>query len=462
MAAVRRVNILKYFKYAVFAAFAVYSLIMLVLNIKYSDFYMRGFFSDVHDAGMHCMKIPNLPDLSRFYGFNTTIGVMLLFGTAATFAIAYLCARRMHLRFSERMFYFVEILFFFYLACDDRFLFHETYEEMSGIKDVFIFAFLGIFQLSLLFCLKKIRRDSWKMNIYLLLAGGFFGLMVLIDFLSIGRASDALAKIPCPECITYLTRGRLALEDLFKLWSAFFLFLYGWYSAMAKISELAKKGDPDTTPAPGRTGLELKIIKYGLITCLVMLSFEVLAVDCVIGRDLIAGYIAPIAANINYKMLYPEFYGLSLSLSTMMLVATAVLLAITDICARLRHAKPKLQWFYAEEALVFLALAFCLRFNIFNLWSEGEAAWLVILIIFSVSKIWMMGEKPSDYQRYLVAAKLLLIAILLGQVFIYDWFVVLPATRLAKVWLSIVFMFYAWYTCRQEVYRLGHQGASLD
>jgi hypothetical protein len=68
-----------------------------------------------------------------------------------------------------------------------------------------------VVQLVLLFWAGRVLSQPLPVSLWLLPAGFFFGFMVLID-------GFAPKEIP----------GRLALEDLFKVWAGLCLFVYAW------------------------------------------------------------------------------------------------------------------------------------------------------------------------------------------------------------------------------------------
>lgn len=189
-------NFLKsYFWISVLTAYCV---ILIVLEIKVSQQFVRNFFTDIEGP------VP-------FYAVNTTLSVLLLFGTALMFAVCLVCLQPKVKNKTQVNFYRSQILIFGYLACDDRFLLHEKIGAVLGIQDALIL--LGLGMLEILLILTWGNFSQWnqptKNNLYK--AAICFAVMVAIDSL--------LPREMIP---------RLSLEDLTKTWANIFLFLFSW------------------------------------------------------------------------------------------------------------------------------------------------------------------------------------------------------------------------------------------
>ncbi len=179
------------------AALLAYSGVLLAAEIFVSQEYARLYFTDIHGP-------------VRFYAVNTTVSVIILWSTALIF---YLCVRRREILHNERkrLFFLSQALIFSYLAFDDRFMIHEAIGTLLGVEDALILAAVGAAEIALLITLGRSVLRPTRNKMHIGLAGVCFLAMLLVDGLV---PSDAVP--------------RLAVEDLFKTWACFFLFLFAW------------------------------------------------------------------------------------------------------------------------------------------------------------------------------------------------------------------------------------------
>lgn len=189
-----------------FALLVVYSACMLHLDLSYGEEVARGYFSDIVASGRtYDLALPSL------YGINTSLSVIVLSCIALLYIVCIgFHGRRVQTK-RDRMFQIAQAGFFSYFAADDRLMLHETVGVKLGMEDAYLLLVLGLLQLLALFLLAHVHRQIWPLKASVLAAGGLFFLMVLVD-----------AFVPREM------HGRLALEDLFKLWATVFLLLYAW------------------------------------------------------------------------------------------------------------------------------------------------------------------------------------------------------------------------------------------
>lgn len=130
-------------------------------------------------------------------------------------------------------FQYSQVIFFLYLASDERLLIHEKTAAVLGMNDSFLILGLGLVELALLFFFGEVVKQPWRLKGWLLPVCAFFGLMVFVDaFL--------------PERMP----GRLALEDLSKIWAIVFLLIYAWKYCMDWVVDSSQKECNGTQDTP--------------------------------------------------------------------------------------------------------------------------------------------------------------------------------------------------------------------
>lgn len=203
----------KIFILGAFIMLSVYSAGMLAIDITKGEDVSRGYFSDIVPGEYYQLAFPPM------FGINTSLSVILLAGTALLYAVSVTFSERKDRTQKDTVFQISQALFFAYLAADDRFRLHEFAGYRIGVDDAFLLMGLGVVQMGFLIGLGRVHKQTWHLKGCLLTAGALFFLMVLIDAFM-------------PEEI----RGRLAMEDLSKLWATAFLFLYAWFYCQTWIS----------------------------------------------------------------------------------------------------------------------------------------------------------------------------------------------------------------------------------
>ena len=191
----------------IFALLIIYSLLMFFLEIKTSQEYIRNYFTDI--------KGPVL-----FFAVNTTVCVFLAWGTALIFSICLMLISSEGER-KERFFLWSQVIIFIYLGCDDRFMFHEHFGVVFGVKDALILGAIGVVEVILLLGPGNFFRRPGRIRQPVYFAAIFFGAMIVIDGLFPARMT-----------------GRLALEDLCKLWAYVFLFYFAWEVCRGKVGKI--------------------------------------------------------------------------------------------------------------------------------------------------------------------------------------------------------------------------------
>jgi|GEM_PF-655030 len=203
----------KIFILGAFIMLSVYSAGLFCIDITRGEEISRGYFSDIVPGEDYQLAFPPM------FGINTSLSVILLAGTALLYAVSVTFSERKDRTPKDTVFQTVQVLFFAYLAADDRFRLHEFAGYRIGVDDAFLLLGLGVVQVGVLIGLGVVHKQVWHLKGCLLTAGALFFLMVLIDAFM-------------PEEI----RGRLSMEDLSKLWATAFLFLYAWFYCQTWIS----------------------------------------------------------------------------------------------------------------------------------------------------------------------------------------------------------------------------------
>lgn len=192
----------------VFGLLGLYSAALLGLEFAYGQAFVRPFFTDIEGA------VP-------FYAVNTTLSAFLLAGTGLLFAVCLLCLGRGTERRGDAAFYGSQVLFFLYLAADDRFKGHELVGKIAGVDDAFFLLALGGLEVVLLVGPGGLLRRPRRQRLTLAAASALFALMTIVD-----------AFIP-PDLVL-----RLSVEDLTKTWACALFFWFGWQTLDAEIGRL--------------------------------------------------------------------------------------------------------------------------------------------------------------------------------------------------------------------------------
>jgi len=190
---------------------AIYSLILVLIELFTSQDYIRHYFTDISGPVF-------------FYAVNTSLSVILFFGTALVFCICLVMSGPMANPSQKQIFYITQILLFVYLGLDDRFLIHDLVLPHFGINGDYILAVLAVVEGVVLLKLGKVLNENNAIRTYFLLAVLFSLFMFIADLF-----------LP-PELVL-----RLSMEDLSKTWSAFFLFLFAWAYFKKELNQIKSK-----------------------------------------------------------------------------------------------------------------------------------------------------------------------------------------------------------------------------
>lgn len=209
---------MKYVKLLFVIGLLVYSACLLTLDFQQGRYAVRGYFSDIVSDKNFTLSYKAL------FGINTSISVLLLGGCALLYLVCIGASSSkptgsMSSGSKSSLFLWSQVVFFLYIAADERLRIHEWLGGFFKVEDAFILLALGVLETFFIVYLGDVIRQPWQTKIYLLIACLFFGLMVFVDaFIH----SDIF--------------GRLAVEDLSKLWAVVFLFAYAWCSTMERLS----------------------------------------------------------------------------------------------------------------------------------------------------------------------------------------------------------------------------------
>jgi hypothetical protein len=195
----------------VFAALGVYTLAIASIEFFCSAKAVRYFLTDIVST---CPDYSHLP----LYAINTSLSVFFLWTGAVLFLMAWRSLMPGAAGSREEVFLISQMILFCYLGCDDRFLIHEGLSNHLGVKDWMFFGVLGMLEAFFLIRYGKIFCRRRKILQDVVLAGFFFGVMFMTDIV-----------------IPYSVPMHLSIEDLAKLWSAFFLFKFAWDTLAEKI-----------------------------------------------------------------------------------------------------------------------------------------------------------------------------------------------------------------------------------
>ena len=198
---------------------AVYSAALIAIELRTSQDHVRHYFTDIEGP-------------VRLYAINTTLTTFLLWSAALIFSIQLLLLERPAGRSVEKAFCVSQILIFAYLGFDDRFVVHERLSEAWGIHDTLILAAIGAVEAACLLLLGAPWSLPRRGVLYLSIAAAAFLVMASIDAFLPGELEL-----------------RLSFEDLAKVWSAFFLFLFSWEVLKLRIAEI--EGDARRSSAHG-------------------------------------------------------------------------------------------------------------------------------------------------------------------------------------------------------------------
>ncbi len=215
-------NLTRKIRWLIFIALGVYTLLIAAVEFFISPSVARHFLTDIVSTSTDYSHLP-------LFAINTSLSVFFLWTGAVLFLMAWRCLKPEEPGGREELFLVSQMIMFFYLGCDDRFLIHEGLSGQLGFKDWIFFGILGCLEAGALVFWGRIFCRGRKALMDIVLAGGLFSLMMLVD-----------------TVLPYRFPMRLSIEDLAKLWSAFFLFKFAWDTCSEKIDRL--KGNEIENP----------------------------------------------------------------------------------------------------------------------------------------------------------------------------------------------------------------------
>jgi hypothetical protein len=204
-------NLSRKIRWLIFTALGVYTLVVAAVEFFISPTAVRHFLTDIVST---CPDYGHLP----FFAINTSLSAFFLWAGAVLFLVAWRCLTPAETGGREELFLFSQVVIFFYLGCDDLFIMHEGLSDQLGFKDWMFFGILGCLEAAALLFWGRIFCRGRKALLDIVLAGGFFTLMLMVD-----------------TVLPYGFPMHLSIEDLAKLWSAFFLFKFAWDTCAEKI-----------------------------------------------------------------------------------------------------------------------------------------------------------------------------------------------------------------------------------
>ncbi|MCC7300500.1 MAG: hypothetical protein IT583_05425 [Verrucomicrobia bacterium] len=207
-------NLSRKIRWVLFTTLGVYTLLVAGVEYFFSPSAARYFLTDIVST---CPDYSHLP----LYAINTSLSVFFLWTGAVLFLVTWRCLKLEEIGGREELFLVSQMIMFFYLGCDDRFLIHEGLSDHLGFKDWMFFGILGCLEAGTLVFWGRIFCRGRKAVLDIVLAGGFFSIMLVTDVM-----------------LPYEFPMHLSIEDLAKLWSTFFLFKFAWDTCSEKIDRL--------------------------------------------------------------------------------------------------------------------------------------------------------------------------------------------------------------------------------
>ena len=120
-----------------FLLLGIYSVILFSLELKNGTEYVRGYFSDIKAGADYPLPFTML------YGVNTSLSVVVLLSVALLFLVCIGARHGVQKHPKQNVFEWFQVVFFIYLAFDERFMVHEKLGSKVPFDDVFFIASLG-------------------------------------------------------------------------------------------------------------------------------------------------------------------------------------------------------------------------------------------------------------------------------------------------------------------------------
>lgn len=192
----------------------IYSIALMVIDATQSRDFVRIFFTDI---GMPYKEAAYAAaDGHIGYGLNTTLSAFF-FASAGVMMFFSALGRRSTFDRGDLLF-LLQGMLLIYLAADDRFLLHERFSQQFYLYSSIIILSVMVLNLFIYIILFRFKYFNNQMVKMLLITGSVSALAAGVDFF-----------IPLNFPV------RLSLEDLLKLWSAFFFLLFAWETARFRL-----------------------------------------------------------------------------------------------------------------------------------------------------------------------------------------------------------------------------------
>jgi len=194
----------------------VYTLSLLYAELKYSQGFVRNFFSDEFGPVF-------------LFGINTTLSASLLWATALLFGISGMLLEGKPAQRREKAFYVSQILMFSYLGLDDRFRLHEYVDQYVPHGETLVLVGAAALEACLLIALGDLKSRPQRTRVYLGIGAVLSAVMLFVD-----------------TFLPYDLLLRLSCEDLSKVWAEVFLFLFAFEILRVRIEDLKNRASPRT------------------------------------------------------------------------------------------------------------------------------------------------------------------------------------------------------------------------
>ncbi len=191
-----------------------YTAFMYLTELATSQEYARIFFSDIGQPYRPGYYAP--ADGHIGYGINTTLSSFLLACSGVLLLHAAFVGTS---KFTSReCLLFSQALILLYMALDDRLMLHERIGDLLLLPSTLVFVVVVALNGLVYLLWFRVKNFNLAMVMYLVLAGVFFFVMMIID--------DLVARS---------IRGRLAMEDLCKVWAGYFFLRFAWSASEFKL-----------------------------------------------------------------------------------------------------------------------------------------------------------------------------------------------------------------------------------
>jgi hypothetical protein len=196
---------------------AIYSIAMIAVDALYSEELPRQYFGDIGvPPDEKNLVIPQEGVI--FFAVNTTLSSFFLGCAGLMTLFVGIVANRLQAR--QKALFSGQATVFFYMAADDRFMFHEHIAAMSGwhLPSSAILVAVALANVVLYWWLFRLADFNAGMLRLFARAAMLFAAMMLVDVV-----------IPREWPL------RLPVEDLLKTWSAFLFLLFAWDAARFRL-----------------------------------------------------------------------------------------------------------------------------------------------------------------------------------------------------------------------------------